>query len=74
MSEETIISQARQEIENYRLQIRELKAEIKQCEDQIDDQYQIIRDTCTHNWVREREPIPYGELYIVCTKCNLFKK
>lgn len=74
MNEEIIIAQARTEINNYYGKIRELKADIKQYESNISDQYQIIRDTCTHNWVREREPIPYGELYIVCTRCNLIKK
>jgi hypothetical protein len=73
MSEEIVIGRAREHIDNYHIKIRDLKAEIKQYEENISNQYQIIRDTCTHNWVREREPVPYGELCIVCTRCYLKK-
>ena len=28
---------------------------------------------CDHKWEKERENIPYGELYYVCKKCGFCK-
>ena len=29
---------------------------------------------CDHKWEKERENIPYGELYNVCVKCKMYKR
>ena len=70
-TEEDIIKDAMLEIKKLNSKIRDLNNEIKENKQLIKEQYRIIKNTCTHNWIRQREPIQYGELYTTCTKCGL---
>lgn len=72
--EEKIINSARMNIDYYNYEIRSLENKIFKYKKLIEKQYEKIRDTCKHNLVREKEAIPYGEFYVVCSKCDLLKK
>jgi len=69
--EEQKILIARKNITKYHHKIRDFEILISQYKDLIKREYEVIRQTCQHNWVRERERCMYGETYTVCTKCRL---
>ena len=35
--------------------------------------YEELKEVCPHEWVREKEKIPYGEYYNVCKICNMIQ-
>ena len=35
--------------------------------------YDELYNVCPHDWVRERERIPYGEYYNICKICNMIQ-
>ena len=39
----------------------------------ITHSYEELKKVCPHEWVRERERIPYGEFYNICKICNIIQ-
>lgn len=49
----------------------QLLEKIKFYDDEINKLNKLIIDECDHEWIREREPGQYGELWTLCKKCRL---
>ena len=73
MDEKEIIDKANMNIEFYKSEITRYEQKIYLCNKFIKREYDRIRNTCTHEWTREKEHIPYGEFYTICNKCGLLK-
>jgi phage host-nuclease inhibitor protein Gam len=46
---------------------------LKNIENEIEEITKNIVDECEHEWIREREPGPYGELLTICSKCRKYR-
>lgn len=55
------------ELHNQR---EEYHRKIKQIDNQIINFQKMIVQNCNHDFVKEREPGQYGELYCICKKCG----
>ena len=64
------INRIKDSIENSRLTILALKKQIYYYEKQMEEEFNKIKKLCHHEFVTEREPIPYGEKITFCKKCN----
>ena len=64
------INRIKESIENSRLTILALKKQIHYYEKQMKEEFEKIIELCQHEFVTEREPIPYGEKITFCKKCN----
>jgi hypothetical protein len=53
--------------DEYRLKIKNLDKEINGIQIEICN---LCEETGGHEWVREREPGPYGESFTICKRCN----
>ena len=51
----------------------EYKKKIIGIEEEIEILLKEIVNNCNHEWIREREPGQYGELYTFCSKCRVDK-
>ena len=51
----------------------EYKKKIIGIEEEIEILLKEIVNNCNHEWIREREPGQYGELYTICSKCRVDK-
>ena len=49
----------------------EYKKKIIEIEEEIEKLLQDEVNNCEHEWIKEREPGQYGELYNICSKCRV---
>jgi len=68
------------EINSYNNEISEKKRKIQDLESEMfklrnvrQKAYDELYNVCPHEWVRERERIPYGEYYNICKICNMIQ-
>ena len=48
-----------------------IKKKIIEIEEEIEKLLQDEVNNCEHEWIKEREPGQYGELYTICSKCRV---
>ena len=68
------------EINSYNEEISKKKRKICDLEEEMYNirnirkkAYDELYNVCPHDWVRERERIPYGEYYNICKICNMIQ-
>ena len=54
-------------------QKNEYKKKIIEIEEEIEKLLKDEVNNCEHEWIKEREPGQYGELYNICSKCRVDK-
>ena len=62
-----------QELSNKKRKICELEKEMYHIRNIRQKAYEELKEVCPHEWVREKEKIPYGEYYNVCKICNMIQ-
>ena len=75
-----IVKYIKFEINSYNEEISKKKRKICDLEEEMYNirnirkkAYDELYNVCPHEWVRERERIPYGEYYNICKICNMIQ-
>ena len=62
-----------EEISKKKRKICDLEEEMYNIRNIRKKAYDELYNVCPHEWVRERERIPYGEYYNICKICNMIQ-
>ena len=67
------INSYNEELEHKKRKICELEKEMYNIRNVRQGAYNELKEVCPHEWIREKEQIPYGEYYNVCKICNMLQ-